>query len=166
MVGEGVLEEDLREGGMFNFTDGMRHLDTMPHDVRLAIFKHLEAADLCRLGCTSWSVESWLRIQPAVWAQCLNTTCESASHDSPVPNRLRSGHSLPWAKQEAYFFSLNRLELMGVAAAPYAEVIAAYVDAPKYGGQVGAHHGTGCRDGRMDLSVHLHDNDGFGFITN
>ena len=136
MVGEGPLEEDLREGGMFNFTDGMRHLDTMPPDVRLAIFKHLDAADLCRLGCTSWSVESWLRIQPAIWAHCL-ATCESASHDSPVPNRLR-GHPLPRNEQEAYCFSLSRLESMSVAAAPYAEVIAAYADALKYGEKVGA----------------------------
>ena len=139
----GLMEQDRPAAGcVFNFTDGMHHLDTMLPEIRLAIFKHLEAADLCRLGCTSKSVESWLRTQPAVWAQCL-IPCQSAS-TSTTANwplyliTLLRGHSLPRTKQEAYWFSLNRLGSLGIAAAPYAEAIAEYADVTKYGTQVSA----------------------------
>ena len=115
-------------GVIDNFTGGIRHLDAMPSEIRLAIFKHLEAADLCRLGCTSRSVESWLRIQSATWAQCLVTTC----YDSASP----SGSLNLGRPQEAYCFPLGRLGSLGLAAAPYAEAIAAYADVPEYGKEV------------------------------
>ena len=125
------LELIRAASGVFDiFTGGMRHLDAMPSEMRLAIFKHLEPADLCRLGCTSRSVESWLRIQSATWAQCLVTTSSDSASPSGSPNRLR-GHL-----QEAYCFPLNRLGSLGLAAAPYAEAIAAYADVPKYGKEV------------------------------
>ena len=115
--------------GVFdNFTGGMRHLDAMPSEMRLAIFKHLEPADLCRLGCTSRSVESWLRIQSATWAQCLVTTCYDSASPSGSPNLGRP--------QEAYCFPLGRLGSLGLAAAPCAEAIAAYADVPEYGKEV------------------------------
>ena len=166
MIEEWTLEEDLREEGVFIFTGGMRLLETMPSDVRLEIFKNLEAADLCRLGCTSKSVESWLRTQPAMWAQCL-IPCQSASSSTTAitywmqyPRTSDSawldsitfvyGHLLPLTKQGAYCFSLNRLGSLGIAAAPYAEAIAAYADVPKYGTQVGA-----CADGPASVRLHV-----------
>ena len=155
---EEVAEQDLveadmclRAAGVFDFTGGMHDLDTMTPEIRLSIFKHLEAADLCRLGCTSWSVNSWLRIQPATWVQWLSTTSDSASPTSTLdrrPFQYRTGlpiqvfqyaNPLPIKKkQEAYCFSLNRLGSLGLAAAPYAEAIAAYADPRKYGEEVGS----------------------------
>ena len=128
------LEQDLGAGDTFDkFSGGMLHLDTMPCEIRLAIFKHLEAADLCRLGCTSKSVESWLRIQTATWVQCLSTSDSAFYSPSSSQNMLHIRHP------QAFWFPLNRLGSLGMAVAPYAQVIAAYADVPKYGEKVGAH---------------------------